>query len=579
MHIGFCEGAQGMLNEMGFARAVADFRDKADNLRRDMLEDPGDAHALLTRTLEELNESLEELQVAEEELRAQASELAESERRAVEDRARYEELFQFAPDPYLVTDMYGTILEANRAAVQRLGVDVSYLRGKPLVTFVTSDYRRQFRALLNGQRSQTSGSTFELAIQPRQGEAFIGLITVDGTHEQVDGRGLLRWMIRDITELKRLNNELQALNLDLESRVAQRTLELKAANDLKGDLLQQSRATESRYRQLFTSAVDAVLLVDEAGVIRDANPAASQLLSHGSECLVGLPLQRLLGWQPSGTNSLDTTWRGEIEARRLDGTFVPVEASIAPVQLNDSSVTYWTIRDISDRRQLARLQEEFLSMAAHELKTPLTSLKGFAQLLQRGIGGTRAAEMIVQQADHLNLLVGDLLDVARLESGHINVQTVETDLRSIVDRAIEQARALTTTHTIECESVDHPIIGYWDERRIEQVMTNLLSNAVKYAPSSRHITVRITEHDDLVRTTVQDYGPGIAPEAIPGLFMRFYRVDDPTSRGVEGMGLGLYISRIIVEAHGGTMQVASKLGEGSEFTFSLPRVAPSTDTQ
>ncbi len=566
-----------MLNEMGFARAVADFRDKADNLRRDMLEEPANAHSLLTRTLEELNESLEELQVAEEELRAQASELAESERRAIEDRARYEELFQFAPDPYLVTDVYGTILEANRAAVQRLRVDVSYLRGKPLITFVAPEHRRQFRALLNGQKFQTSASTFELAIQPRQDEAFTGLITVDGTQGQVDGRGSLRWMIRDITERKRLNDELQALNLELESRVAERTLELKAANDLKDDLLQQSRATESRYRQLFTSTVDAVLLVDEAGIIREANPAASQLLSQSSECLIGLPLQRVLVWQPPGANRSDTTWRGEIEARRLDGTIVPVEASIASVQLAESSATFWTIRDISDRRRLARLQEEFLSMAAHELKTPLTSLKGFAQLLQRGIGGARAAEMIVQQADHLNLLVGDLLDVARLESGHINIQAVETDLRWIIDRAIEQARTLTTTHTIEFETVDHPIIGRWDERRIEQVITNLLSNAVKYAPSSRHITVRITEHDDLVRTTVQDYGPGIAPEAIPGLFMRFYRVDDPTSRGVEGMGLGLYISRIIVEAHGGTMEVASKLGEGSEFTFSLPRDASSTD--
>ena len=110
-----------MLNEIGFARAVADFRDKADNLRRDMLEEPGDANSLLTRTLEELNESLEELQVAEEELRAQATELAESEHRAIEDRARYEELFQFAPDPYLVTDVYGTILEAESGGGAAIG--------------------------------------------------------------------------------------------------------------------------------------------------------------------------------------------------------------------------------------------------------------------------------------------------------------------------------------------------------------------------------------------------------------------------------------------------------------------------
>jgi signal transduction histidine kinase len=210
-------------------------------------------------------------------------------------------------------------------------------------------------------------------------------------------------------------------------------------------------------------------------------------------------------------------------------------------------------------------------MAAHELKTPLTTLKGFAQLLQRGVGGTRAAEVIVQQVGHLDLLVGDLLDVARLESGRITIQPAETDLRIVLNRAIDQARALTSTHQIECEPLERPIVGVWDEARLEQVMTNLLSNAVKHAPSSQRITVRVAESDDYVRTTVRDFGPGITPAAMPNLFKRFYRVDNPTSRGVEGMGLGLYISRIIIEAHGGTIQVASQLGQGCAFTFSLPR--------
>jgi signal transduction histidine kinase len=296
-----------------------------------------------------------------------------------------------------------------------------------------------------------------------------------------------------------------------------------------------------------------------------------QLLALPGRDLVGVALADILTAPLYETIEAGLGWHGEIDIVRLDGRRVPVEASLSPGERSDFAC--WTFRDISERRRLAKLQEEFLSMAAHELKTPLTSLKGFAQLVQRGVAGKRAADVIVQQVDHLDLLVADLLDAARLESGRIVIHPVDTDLSSVIGRAVEQAQMLTSSHTIECDLPKHPVMGNWDPHRLQQVMRNLLSNALKYAPSSPRITIRVVESDDWVRTTVRDFGPGITPAAMPHLFKRFYRVDDPTGKGIDGMGLGLYISRIIVEGHGGTIQVASQLEEGCAFTFNLPRAA------
>jgi PAS domain S-box-containing protein len=373
----------------------------------------------------------------------------------------------------------------------------------------------------------------------------------------------LNKLTRDVDELRAFQQELRAQSdcggasrHELESRPG---LESGAPSE-----------AESRFRALFMSAADAILLVSHAGVIIEANPSASQLLACGPDALVELKLDQLLGAAVPDALDGSNSWRGETEVRRLDGRIVPVEACAMPLEQSDPPLILWTLRNIAERRRLAKLQEEFLSMAAHELKTPLTSLKGFAQLLQRGIGGQRAAEVVVQQADHLNMLVSDLLDVARLESGRIVIQPREIDLQVVLNRAIERTRVLARSHSIEMEPIDHPIVGRWDPQRLEQVVANLLSNALKHAPDSRHIMLRVREDRESVHTTVRDFGPGIAPAAMSNLFNRFYRVDNPTSRGVEGMGLGLYLSRVIIEAHGGSIQALSKLGEGCAFTFTLP---------
>jgi PAS domain S-box-containing protein len=388
---------------------------------------------------------------------------------------------------------------------------------------------------------------------------------VSTTRQQAELRGVRRRA--DADDPEKLHQRLKAL----ESEVR----ELRAFKEaVRGQRVQSSLAkdeVERRYRALFTGSSEAILLVDAAGAIVEANPSAAQLLVFGTDELVGRSLNEVLADTSADRMEGSRAWRGESVACRGDGRTLPVEACAIPIEHSESVDMLWTLKNVSERRRLAKLQDEFISMAAHELKTPLTSLKGFAQLLQRGVGGQRALDIILQQVDHLNLLVDDLLDVARLESGRIAIHTSDTDLRMVIDRAIEQVLAYNPSHSIELEQVDHPIMGTWDGRRLEQVMSNLLSNAIIHAPGSKRILVRVSEESNGVRTTVRDFGPGISPAAMSNLFGRFYRVDNPTGRGVDGMGLGLYICRIIIEAHGGTIQVASKLGEGCAFTFTLPR--------
>ncbi|MFN0070300.1 MAG: PAS domain S-box protein, partial [Chloroflexota bacterium] len=521
----------------------------------------------------ELSLVVEELQTAEEELRIQDERLATSELLAVQQWHRYQELFQCAPDPYLVTDENGTIQEANWAAARRLGLQAVFLVGKPLATFILPEDRREFRTLIATHGEGPRPTACEVRFQSRDGHTFVGQVSLDRTHDTETEADLFRWMIRDVTESKRLTGELQSFNSELERRVAKRTAELELAFHRQDELLRQSQAAEERYRSLFTSASDAVILVNARGIIQDANPAAAALLALSIDGLSGMSADEILS-TPSEIlgHGSEETWRKEIEVRRSDGRNVPVDASATVVHLPDEVVTLIALRDISERRALAQLQDEFLAMAAHELKTPLTSIKGFAQLLQRGGSSSeRAARVIVSQVDHLDQLIGDLLDVTRLESSQIRIEPAEVDLLEIITQAATKAQSLTSTQVIECQIPGRSIVGSWDAYRIDQVLANLLSNAVKYAPKSQRIVVECVDLDDEVCVSVTDFGPGIDTVALPKLFSRFYRIDNPTRRGVAGLGVGLYINRLTVQAHGGKMNVRSSPGKGSTFSFTLPK--------
>ena len=211
-------------------------------------------------------------------------------------------------------------------------------------------------------------------------------------------------------------------------------------------------------------------------------------------------------------------------------------------------------------------------MVTHDLKTPLTSIKGLAQLmLRRQAFNPQALETIVGQSNHLERLINDLLDVARMEAGRLDLQLAPVDLGQLAQLATAQAQATTTRHTIRVEIAEQPMIHAWDGDRIRQILINLLTNAIKYSPDGGEVVVRVADDPEGQQATVSviDGGLGIAPDILPRLFSRFYRAEASLTAG-EGLGLGLYISRSLVVAHGGRIWVDSTPGAGSTFTFTLP---------
>jgi len=234
------------------------------------------------------------------------------------------------------------------------------------------------------------------------------------------------------------------------------------------------------------------------------------------------------------------------------------------------------IRDITER-SLQRLQEEFISLASHELRTPLTPLQGVLQLLLKESRNQpadapvrRYTERALAQVKQLSRLIDDLMDVSRLKSGKYTLHLERVRLDELVTEMTEIAQTMATGQKINLDIADVPLYVNGDTGRLKQVLMNLLTNAIVYAPKANHIDVRLRRMGDEVYLQVQDYGPGIPAADLPHLFSRFYQAPRGDGRPMSGLGLGLYIAKEIVTAHGGQITVASTEGQGSTFTVRLP---------
>jgi len=235
------------------------------------------------------------------------------------------------------------------------------------------------------------------------------------------------------------------------------------------------------------------------------------------------------------------------------------------------------------REQAIQQRDTFFSVAAHELKTPLTALLGQAQLFQRraqreaslSARDQRSLDVVVAQAQRLNSLIAELLDVSRIEHGRLALERAPLDLNLLVARVIEELQATIETHSIRCEGLSSaPLLIDGDALRLEQVLHNLLSNAVKYSPDGGEVTVRLSRAADEALVAISDSGIGIPAQALPQLFERFFRAPNAETRSISGMGVGLFVVREIVTLHGGRLLVTSTEGQGSTFTMILPLATP-----
>jgi two-component system sensor histidine kinase VicK len=229
--------------------------------------------------------------------------------------------------------------------------------------------------------------------------------------------------------------------------------------------------------------------------------------------------------------------------------------------------------DINDHKLALTKKDEFISVASHELKTPLTTLLGILQVLDR-LKTNPSAPMLSEFIDRahknakkINTLVGELLNVGQLTAGQLRLHKEHFNLHELIDNCCQYVR---TEHVFEIIINGDPELRvYADSGRIEQVLVNYINNAVKYAPHSGHLTISFVKHDEEIKVSVSDKGPGIPQEKIPYLFDRFFRVDTGGSQ-YAGLGLGLYICAEIVKKHGGRVGVDSELGKGSTFWLTLP---------
>jgi signal transduction histidine kinase len=220
----------------------------------------------------------------------------------------------------------------------------------------------------------------------------------------------------------------------------------------------------------------------------------------------------------------------------------------------------------------------FLSVASHELKTPLTTLLGNAQLFQRRAiregslneRDQRSLRLIVEQGSRLNRMIEALLDLTRIETGQLSIERAPVDLGVLARRMVDEALPGVDQHTIEYRPPDGPLIVVGDELRLEQVIQNLIQNAIKYCPSGGRITVQVTRNESIACVSVTDQGIGIPQAAQARLFSRFYRASNVNPQNISGMGIGLYVVKEIVNLHGGTVRVTSQEGQGSTFTICLP---------
>jgi PAS domain S-box-containing protein len=339
------------------------------------------------------------------------------------------------------------------------------------------------------------------------------------------------------------------------------------------------RESEERFRAVWEATSEAMALSDRDGVVLAVNPAYSALYGLPPEQVVGnsfaviFPVEdREAAMQQYHAvfSAPDPPSSYEARVQRPDGTERIVEARADFLVRDGERVAMISaIRDITERTRAERVQQDFIAMASHDLLTPVTVLRARAQLQQRRQVYDEASMVaILEQTTRIERMIIDLRELVQVEGGHLTLRVGAVDLGELAHHAVDRVRIQRTGHPMRIEIPDMPIIGQWDPDRLGQVLDNLLGNAVKYSPPCGEIVVRVTAAQGEARLSVTDQGPGIPSEVLPHLFERFYRGEHHA--GDAGLGLGLYISRMLVEAHGGRIGVRSALGSGSTFTIVLP---------
>jgi signal transduction histidine kinase len=376
-----------------------------------------------------------------------------------------------------------------------------------------------------------------------------------------------------------LHREMQEVNRDL---VVTSVRELELAEEAERQRVQLGA--------LLGSLTEGVLIADATGRVVLLSPAARQIwrLPEEQETLMVEDLRALEARRPDGTplpfeeSPFNRSMRGERFAEcefviaYEDGSQARLTCSGSAVrdELGEVVLAITVFRDVTELRRLEATRNDYIALISHDLRNPLTSILGTAQWLQKRLAEetlvqeAAMAERAVTSARRMNSMIQDLVESARLEAGQSELQTQPTDLLNLILELVGRIGTLDDQARLRVDAPDlaPPVLA--DPERIERVLVNLVSNALKYSTPGTPVVLTVQPRDGEAVVSVVDQGPGIPPEEIPRLFQRYRRAD--AGRKTGGLGLGLYIARLIVAAHGGRIWVESEVGVGSTFSFTLP---------
>lgn len=338
--------------------------------------------------------------------------------------------------------------------------------------------------------------------------------------------------------------------------------------------LQTRLAVQSqRQRDINDNILDAVITLDGNGVIEEANFAAMRLFGDGVSRLDGQPCQRVLGVSLKQVIS-----QVEVSLTRANGVAFPAELAVS--EWHETARVHYTlvVRDLTERRHMERMKDEFLATVSHELRTPLTSVLGALGLLASGAAGALPksavplAEVAKRNGERLSRLIDDILDLTKLEGNQMVLQLRPQHLAPLLREALSanQGYAQRVGVHLSLEVPEGCPQVRLDADRFLQVMANLLSNAIKHSPAGDTVSVVLGWTEAVVNVKVRDRGPGIDPKFRARMFEKFSQADGSDRRAQGGTGLGLYITRMLVERMGGQVAVDSVAGEGATFVVELP---------
>lgn len=490
-----------------------------------------------------------------------------TERKIAEDALRDSEerfrAFSEASTEGIVVHDRGVVLEANQAFVDHLGYSREEIRHLPLLAMVAPESREDMtRRMMAGD----PGPYVAVSLH-KDGTRTIGEIRARDIIYK--GQPVRVVAMRDITELRRAQEQREAL-------------------------LQSTAQWAAEMDAIISSIPDGIIVYGPEGEIIRMNSTAQQLLNY-SPAVSQRPLaERLAQLQIEDTDGKRLTTEESPMYRALHGETlrnmivsiarpIPdrrwVSVSAAPVRTVEGTITgaVITFSDITATRELQQRQQDLLHLVSHDLRVPLTIIHGHMEILeetlhQRGLNGnlSASATAIDRATQRMNVMIQDLVDMARLEGGQLQLDLQPVALEAYLPDLLRRLEGTIDTRRIVTDIPDDLPPVRADYNRLERILVNLLTNALNYSAPDTMVEVSAVRQEDEVCIAVRDHGRGIAPDELPHLFERFYRTMVARERKMEGLGLGLYITRMLVEAHGGRISVESQSGVGSTFTFTLP---------